>query len=146
MMTSNIACSLNSAFASTTLDFSPVYEAIRATDLRDADAEMWEATLLLHQKGYRNMFLVGATRMGHIITLNTKTSEVQFRNKVTFDVETSANLSAMPNCFQKAIRKCVNEFVAPKAMTFTPKSLSQALNDAVSLLNTRAYYANYAYR
>ncbi len=144
-MTSSIACSLNSTFASPTLDFSPVYDAIRATDLSDADAEMWEATLLFHKHGYRNMFLIGATRMGHIITLNTKTSEVQFRNKVTFEVETSANLSAMPNCFQNAIRRCVSEFVTPKTMTFTPKSLSQALNDAVCLLNTSAYYSNYAY-
>lgn len=140
MINSKIACSVNAAFASKTLDFSSVYDAIRETDLSDADAELWEATLLFHKNGYRDMFIIGATRMGHIITLNTATNEVQFRNKVTFDVETSSDITAMPNCFQKAICRSVTEFGHSKE-TFSTKSLSQALNDAVSLLNTKAKYA-----
>ncbi len=140
MMTSKIACSVKSAFSSKTLDYSQVYDAIRATDLSDADAELWEATLLFHQNGYRDMFIIGATRMGHIITLNTATNEVQFRNKVTFDVETSSDISAMPNCVQQAICRSLTDFGQPKE-TFSTKSFAQALNDAVSLLNTKATYA-----
>lgn len=146
-MIGSIACSLSAAFSSQTLDFSPVYEAIRTTDLNEAEAKLWEATLQLHKHGYRHLFLIGVTRMGHIITLNTSTSEVQFRNKVTFEVETSADLAVMPHCFQKAIRKCVTEFVQPRgtffstSMNLAQKPLAQVLKDAVSLLDIRATYS-----